>query len=1112
MTEFILGASGSGKSALMTEKIIKAADNGRNVCIIVPEQFSYEFDKNLYKSVGAKRFNGIMSQSFTGLSRQLFQTYGDGRRNEKYADENIRLILVCRAIRNSLKNPRSFRCFERQAQHQGFAEEMLRLIGDLKRSGITAEMLEKGSLFLERRLMEKTRDTADIYLEFDRLMREYGFKDSLDDIRAAAEIAGMNGYFSGMDVFIDEFESFTGDQLEFIKVIAASADNVCISLRTDDVNSGEYTLFETVNATYNRLVQIFRELGKQFTVTECGKQYRFKHPDLAYLSANIMRNKTPDTEQAPKPDNITIFEARDFYGEADYVCAQIRNLVYTDRSLKYGDIAILSNKIEQYSDVLTAALARYEIPYFLSLEKPVMHNSLMIFITSLLDIAVSKKYRSEQLFRYIKCGMTGISLTDAAMLENYCYKWSVDGDVWNECFRADDINLDRLEELRRSVIEPLNSLKKKLRKKNTAEKMCGYIYAHIEECGAEKAVSRLMGSFIDRNQDYAASELKRIWSCFTGILDSTAETFGDEEMTASELAGVIRSLIARISYSVPPQTLDSVIVASARTARLNCPRIVFVMGANDGDFPNNVSTHGIFSETDKQKLSERGIDISRQLPELIASERLIVYKSFSIASDGLFISYSLSDLSGQSKYSSPVIDSIYKMFGTKSMLKTEADIPSEFYSVTMKSAFYRYMQDRKRGGKSIASIEKVLSESGEYMGRLKFVADRSQNKMNFRVSTKTVERLRNFDPFRTSPSSFETYNQCHFRYFCSECLRLFTREKVDLDARYSGSMIHNCFRRIMEPRSKEDFIRLGIDELRREISLASEEFLNSEMGGDYSKNPRFELAYRKLSERLLKVFVHTQNELRESNFIPKAFEINLRDGDDRHQLNLPFGNGKMLSFGGVIDRADICEIGDSRYVRIIDYKSSGKRIDPLHLSCGINMQMLLYLFAITGDGGLFSGYKPAGVLYSPVRINEVKSTETRIDGEDTVTVDSNLKASGLVLGDREVLEAMEHELKNRFIPVSTDKNDDIADKSSCISTEGLAELKNFTYEKLIRMAEDVHSGNADAEPLILNNYENPCNNCDFRNVCGDSGLTHSRGKSDIDVSEAEEILLKKKDV
>ena len=87
-----------------------------------------------------------------------------------------------------------------------------------------------------------------------------------------------------MTVYIDEFESFTADQLEMIEVIVSSADNVCIALRTDDENAGEFTLFETVNSTCRRIKDICRELHKDYKSTFCKRSHRFASDDLARLN------------------------------------------------------------------------------------------------------------------------------------------------------------------------------------------------------------------------------------------------------------------------------------------------------------------------------------------------------------------------------------------------------------------------------------------------------------------------------------------------------------------------------------------------------------------------------------------------------------------------------------------------------------------------------------------------------------------------------------------------------------------------------------------------------------------------------------------------------------
>ena len=172
------------------------------------------------------------------------------------------------------------------------------------------------------------------------------------------------------------------------------------------------------------------------------------------------------------------------------------------------------------------------------------------------------------------------------------------------------------------------------------------------------------------------------------------------------------------------------------------------------------------------------------------------------------------------------------------------------------------------------------------------------------------------------------------------------------------------------------------------------------------------------------------------------------------------------------------------------------------------MQMLLYLFTITGKKGLFKDFKPAGVLYSPVVIPSVKTENSKIKTENQAVIDSSLKTTGLVLGNREVLEAMEHDIKGRYIPVKLNKQNEIDERSSCITSEAFSELEKYSYKKLQQMAESVYSGDADANPLVSNINQAPCNYCPFRSICGNN-LKRYRSAKKADTTEVSEILAKK---
>ena len=169
MIKFITGISGSGKSTRLMEYINELSEQKKELCIIVPEQFSYEFDKNLYYHIGAVKFNQLFSLTFTSLARQLFQLYGDINRNGIYADNLSKIIIMQEALINISKAPDGFRELKKHSKKQGFISDILKLVSDLKKANITPLKLNEKSMLLNGRLCKKANDISDIYMEYENI-------------------------------------------------------------------------------------------------------------------------------------------------------------------------------------------------------------------------------------------------------------------------------------------------------------------------------------------------------------------------------------------------------------------------------------------------------------------------------------------------------------------------------------------------------------------------------------------------------------------------------------------------------------------------------------------------------------------------------------------------------------------------------------------------------------------------------------------------------------------------------------------------------------------------------------------------------------------------------
>lgn len=318
-------------------------------------------------------------------------------------------------------------------------------------------------------------------------------------------------------------------------------------------------------------------------------------------------------------------------------------------------------------------------------------------------------------------------------------------------------------------------------------------------------------------------------------------------------------------------------------------------------------------------------------------------------------------------------------------------------------------------------------------------------------------------------------------------------EKIEIDGRISGNIIHKCLAGILkEVENKDVFISMSREELKNRVEKYAGDYIEKELGGDFGKNRSFHFELGKVIENTLMILERLQEELKATDFIPAAFEAEL---SKQYSLKLFSDYGDEINFGGTVDRIDTytTEEGET-YIRVIDYKSSEKKITPENLAGGINIQMLLYLFTATEEEkGMFSGGIPAGVLYSYIYPKD----------KDKPAGDSSFRATGLLLAKEKVLNAMEHGMTGRFIPVrrkadsnskkgSNKKVDNPLDLSKTskvlVESSDMTWIKDYLYNMLREMSASLHDGDVSAKPQIIGD-DAPCDNCPYGNICDNSSLT-----------------------
>ncbi|MDF2568226.1 MAG: helicase, partial [Oscillospiraceae bacterium] len=652
MLRFIFGRSGSGKSFYIHQKIKELYEHGKEkIMLIVPEQFSFESERQIYKLLGACSAKNIEVYSFSRLSEMIFRTYG--RLAGKYATEPQKSILMNVAL-NEIKD--GLNVYQKSVGQKSFIQTMKSLIGEFKSANVTPSILEEISQKIESEpLKNKTNEIALIYSTYDAFLSE-SYMDSLDKISKAAKKVRGTDFFKGYTIFFDEFKSFTANENEIIEQMISDAEDTYFSLCLDSTEDEKLGIFSVVYETYQKLVRFARQTGTTVAVPiKIKSGARFKNKELSHLEQNIFSCK-PSTFKSNEPENIVFAFAQNEYQEAEYALSTIKELVQKN-GYRYDDFAIISRDLDTYISALESEFEKYEIPYYMDKREGIEQKALIRFVVLFLRIA-TQGYNTENILSMLKCGLSPYDSDRISELENYCFVWDIKAKRWLEEFKAnpsgfvsvlseqDEALLTRVNQVREYVVSSVEMFKRKSGKISSGE-LSQALYEAIESMGTREEVEHIIAQS-EQNEDLIlAQDYVKIWDILMDIMDILAKTVAHVAITPKRYLELFELVTDEYDMGTLPQTLDSVIVGSAERIRTNNPKVTIILGANQGILPFVPEDSGLFSDAERKLLTQTGLEFSGDVQYKILEERFVAYKALTSSSEKLVVTARRSDLTGK---------------------------------------------------------------------------------------------------------------------------------------------------------------------------------------------------------------------------------------------------------------------------------------------------------------------------------------------------------------------------------------------------------------------------------------------------------------------------------
>ena len=657
----------------------------------------------------------------------------------------------------------------------------------------------------------------------------------------------------------------------------------------------------------------------------------------------------------------------------------------------------------------------------------------------------------------------------------------------------------------------------------------------LEEIKTYERLAELRNEQKENGEITEAAETVQIWNILMDLLQKIVLVCGDEIVDLKRYSELFRFILNDIDIGKIPTSIDEVTALNANLMRDGDRKCTIVFGLNTDIFPESPADDDLLGDREKQILREYGLDFSFDSMQKSYDQLYYFYNAVTSASQCVILMYRKADINGEAMLPSMAVEKVRSIYPNLETYRQDEVFGDMFFNLEGKENGYIEMgitQDEIL--KSALENYFLQTPVSDAVAATPFQKGASGLKDGEIIIDKNLtDKL--FYNLNMSSTKLDSYVNCPFSYFCKYVLGLKSESSPKMQMNDIGRFIHKILEIFMLKIRDEniEFKNISDNFIRDEAEKIIDAYLSSIIKDYEFKTDRFRYLLRRLNKIIFEIIKNLRDEFKTCDFIPADFELGVTDITNKEkekdkpdnsikpvEIKIP-GKGS-LRVTGIIDRVDIYKAGKDVYIRIVDYKTGAKKFNLSDILAGINLQMFIYLFSVWhngqgrygggagDDGGVQSSVSfadssfqkepleqetgteskpeniPAGVLYMPSRIPQYERKAKMSDSEIHEEKGKNFTRSGLFLRDEKILNAMEHNLEGRYIPIKLKSDKNINFKKSTASgvlasLEQIGKLERYVTNSLADIASELSAGKAYVLPF--KGKLDSCAFCEMKRIC-----------------------------
>ena len=1107
----IAGSSGSGKSTTLYSRIIKEsmAYQDKNYLIIVPEQYTMSTQKMLVSMHPNKCIMNIDVLSFNRLAYRVFEELGANV--NAVLDDTGKSLVIRKIITNHLDE---LKTLKKNITRISYITQVKSLISEMTQYNITIEKLQDmiACKSMSESFRRKTSDLLVLYEAFlDFIDGKYVTTESI--LSTLNDILDDSDIMADSTVVLDGFTGFTPIQYQLVEHMLRICEEVVVTITADEntpllTKQSEVELFEMSSEfaiKLNEMAKRVKTTINPITYIASKNGWLSRNPALSHLEKNIFRDN-PTRYDSKENLPIILTSLKNARQELRYVAIQINRLIR--EGLNYKDIAVVAPSLESYRYLVDSIWKEYEIPYFVDAKTEILFSPMSEAIASLFDI-IERDFRREDVFRFLRTGLTELSNDEIDFLENYIISTGIRGKkkyfhpfaIRSNAFSKDE-DLIKVNEIRQRFIGAFVDLEKSVGNKTTVKNIAVALYKFITYFKFEEKLKLREKIYEESNDAVRAKEYSQIYQVIMDILDKLVGILGDEEMSLEEFHDIYEAGLSAASIGVIPPANDSVIFGDIERTRLSNIKVLFCIGASDDAVPKKIENGGILSQLEREQLLSLGFELAPSDRQNAFRQRFYLYLMLTKPNQRLYITMPRIDGDGKGVNPSYLIDLLQELF-TNLKLQELQDFSPEDRMLSKASAI-DYLVELINKALSFGVEGLETNEKTDLKNLLHWAKNYSHTELEKILEGSFFEHQKesfskdimlavneavNLDEtISGSVSKFELYNECSYKYFLTYIMKLKEREEFELSSIDMGNFYHEAienYSRVLKAEGKT-FKSVTEEEREQYISFAIQKTLE-----DMAKVATLEdSTQRYIVETMKDTLRHTVEiltiQVNRGEFEPEYFEEEIvskikAEGSDEVIANLK----------GKVDRIDMTASED-KAIRIIDYKSSDHKLDLNECYYGLSMQLPIYMGVVLDklkDKYPNATLHPAAMLYYEMANKYLKlASAGYTDEEERIKLS---RMEGLLSSDEADLHANDSTVGvedglskvSSIVPYGLKSGGELTSTTNAVSRSEMTTIIDYAFLSASRTAGQIIEGQFEPSPARLGNHIDACRYCNYQSIC-----------------------------